>query len=86
MSDQPSALSNWTPDQLALGKRWVQAWKLAGAELERIHRQEIRQLDTYHAVELLCGFADYTCPPRAPHPSSGLVEQQRWFMQAAKRE
>ena len=25
------------------------------------------------------GPADYTCPPRAPKPTSGLVEQQPWF-------
>ena len=37
------------------------------------------------AVALLCGEADYTVPPRAPRPASGLVEQQRWFMKAAGR-
>jgi hypothetical protein len=86
MSNPPSALSNWTPEQIALGKRWVETWKLAGTDLERIRRQEIRQLDTYRAISLLCGTADYTCPPRASRSSSGLVEQQRWFMQVARRE
>lgn len=55
----------------------------AGADLERIRRKELRELDTYRTIELLCGPADYTCPPRAPKPYSGLVEQQRWFMKAA---
>jgi hypothetical protein len=59
---------------------------LAGTELERIRREELRNLDTYRAIELLCGNADYTTPPRAPRPTSGLVEQQRWFMKAAGRE
>ena len=86
MKNEPSALANWTPAQIALGKRWVETWKLAGIELERIRREELRRLDTFHAIALLCGSADYTTPPRAPRPTSGLVEQQRWFMKAAGRE
>jgi len=86
MSNESSALTNWTPEEVALGKRWVETWRLAGADLERIHRKELRELDTYRAIELLCGSADYTLPPRAPKPTSGLVEQQRWFMRAPGRE
>lgn len=86
MNNEPSSLASWTPEQIALGKRWVETWKLAGGDLERIHRNELRKLDTYRAIELLCGPADYTCPPRAPKPSSGLVEQQRWFIKAAGRD
>jgi hypothetical protein len=86
VSKQPSALSSWTPEQVAVARRWIETWKLAGADLERIRRDEIRQLDTYRAISLLCGSADYTVPPRAPRASSGLVEQQRWFMQANKSE
>ena len=86
MNNEPSALANWTPEQIALGKRWVKIWELAGLDLERIHRHELRGLNTYRAIELLCGPADYTCPPRAPKPFSGLVEQQRWFIKAAGRE
>lgn len=84
--DEPSSLANWTPEQIALGKRWVETWKLAGEDLERIHRKELRELDTYRAIDLLRASADYTRPPRAPRPYSGLVEQQRWFMKAAGRE
>lgn len=86
MNDDSSALAGWTPEQIALGKRWVETWKLAGADLERIRRNELRALDTYRAIEMLCGPADYTRPPRAPRPTSGLVEQQRWFMKAAARD
>lgn len=83
MNDEPSSLANWTPEQIALGRRWVKTWKLAGEDLERIHRKELRELDVHRAIELLCGPADYTSPPRAPKPTSGLVEQQRLFMKAA---
>lgn len=72
-------------DPLALAKRWVQAWKDAGPELERIRRQELRSLAPGEGVSLLCSEADYTVPPRAPKPTSGLVDQQRWFMKAARR-
>ncbi len=86
MSDETSALASWTPEQIALGKRWVQAWKDAGSEMERLRRQEIREMDTYQTIALLCGPADYRCAPRAPKPDSGLVEQQRWFMKAIHRD
>ena len=86
MSTPSSEIGDWTPEQLALAQRWVETWKLAVVDLERIRRQELRQLDTYRAIELLCGPGDSTCPPRAPRPSSGLVEQQRWFMKVADRD
>jgi hypothetical protein len=86
MSHERSALANWTTEQIAAGRRWVETWKLAGEELERIRRKEIRELDTYRTISLLSGAADYTRPPRAPKPYSGLVEQQRWFMKAVRRE
>jgi hypothetical protein len=81
----PSALTEWTPQQIALGKRWVETWQRAAVELERIRRQEIRELDTYHSIKLLCGPRDYTRPPYAPKPWSGLIEQQRWFKKAMER-
>jgi len=85
MKKEESALADWTPEQIALGRRWVETWRLAGADLERIRRKELRELDTYRAIELLCGAADYSRPPRAPRPSSGLVEQQRLFAKAVGR-
>ena len=84
--NKDSATSSWTPKQVELTKRWVEIWNVAGKNLERIRRQEIRGLDTYRAIERLCGPADYTRPPRAPKPYSGLIEQQRWFIKAAHRE
>jgi hypothetical protein len=81
-----SALADLTPEQIALGKRWVETWRLAAVELERIKRKEIRELDTYKTISLLCGTKDYTMPPYAPKPWSGLIEQQRWFKKLAGRE
>lgn len=84
--NKSSALADWTPEQLALGKKWVETWKLAAEDLERIKRKEIRELDTCKTISLLIGDADYTKPPYAPKPWSGLIEQQRLFKKAAGRE
>lgn len=79
MGSETPALASWSPEQIALGRRWVLAWKTAGPELERIRRQELRTLDTYATIALLCGPANYREAPRAPKPTSGLIEQQRVF-------
>lgn len=86
MKKEVSALADWTPEQIEQGKQWVQGWREAGAEMERLRREELRQIDPLRAIEMLCGPADYTVPPRAPKPWSGLVEQQYWFMKARNRE
>ncbi len=86
MTSKPSSLAGWTPEQVAQGKRWAQAWRDAGAVMEQLRRQELRALDLPGSIALLCGPADYHSPPRAPKPTSGLIEQQRWFMKAAGRD
>ena len=85
MAEMPSDLANWSPEQLADARRWIEAWKLAGPELEQIRRKELRELDVMRAIQALCFDADYHVPPRAPKQTSGLVEQQYWFMKAAGR-
>ena len=86
MKSENSALANWTPEQIAQGKRWVQAWKEAGKEMEQLRRRELRQLDPYKTIALLCGPYDYRLLFRAPKFFSGLVEQQFWFKKAAGRD
>ena len=86
MTPKTSSLADWTPEQIAQGKRWVRAWEEAGPVMERLRRDELRRLDAYRSITLLCGPADYRVPPRAPKPTSGLVEQQRWFRKAAHRD
>ena len=86
MNVNTSSLAEWTPEQIALGRRWVRAWQQAGQDLERLRREELRRLDPQRALALLCGDADYRTPPRQARPTSGLVEQQAWFTKAASRE
>ena len=86
METETTNLTDWSPHQLELGRRWVQAWKAAGPELERLRREELRRLDGLRAISLLCGPGDYHVPPRVARSTSGLVEQQRWFRKAAGHE
>ncbi len=86
MNVEPSGLADWTPEQIAQGRRWVTAWKEAGEAMEQMRRQDLRRIDGHRAILLLCGQADYRVPPRMPKSGSGLIEQQRWFMKAAGRD
>jgi hypothetical protein len=86
MGSKTSSLADWTPEQIAQGRCWVQAWQKAGPVMEQLRREELRRLDGQRAIELLCGSADYRVAPRAPKPVSGLVEQQRLFLKAAHRD
>ena len=85
MTRQEPDFAGWSPAQVAAARRWVRTWKEAGPRLERVRRDELRRLHPQRAIALLCGEADYRSPPRAPRPTSGLVEQQRWFQLAIRR-
>ena len=43
MSSETSSLAGWTPEQIAHGQRWVQAWKIAGEDMEQLRRKEFAQ-------------------------------------------
>jgi hypothetical protein len=86
VKSEKSSLSNWTPEQIAQGKRWVETWRETGPLLEQLRRLELRRQDAGQAFALLCGPADYWTPPRAPKPTSGLIEQQRWFAKCKRRD
>jgi len=64
------------PPDDALRRRWVETWRRAGLELERLRRAEIESIDTREAVRQIFGSETHADP--AP-PTSGLVEQQAWF-------
>lgn len=65
---------------------WMRAWRSAGTAIERVRREELRSLDGHKALAMLTGHADYRREPRKARESSGLVEQQRWFMKARRRD
>jgi hypothetical protein len=74
-----------TDEERALTQRWVDIWRRAGPELERIREEEARDENTISAFEAFKGLALLEVQRRPPDPYSGLVEQQRWFRLAAKR-
>jgi hypothetical protein len=75
-----------TPDERDQMKRWVDTWKRAGPELERIRREEVRQVKTGDAFRAFEGMALLMARNAPPKPISGLVEQQRWFSKLAAAE
>jgi hypothetical protein len=60
-------------------REWVACWKRAGVELERLRREELRHVDTQQALQNLAGAFESCRLHHKPAPTSGLVEQQRWF-------
>lgn len=63
----------------ANARRWVQAWKEAGPELERIRAEEIRATDTVRAMEQLDELFTHGALSLPARASSGLLEQQFYF-------
>jgi hypothetical protein len=64
-----------SPDN-SLCRRWVETWRRAGEELERLRRIEIESIDTREAVRQIFGSG---APAAVAPTTSGLVEQQAWF-------
>ena len=73
-------------EEVELTRQWVRQWEARGAFLERVKRKELREMDNQREIELLLGDYDYTVPPRAPLPTSGLIEMQRYFIRWHERE
>lgn len=58
---------------------WVKTWQSAGAELEKIRREKIRNEPTAQAI---LAFADASRSALANNrlrATSGLIEMQKWF-------
>jgi hypothetical protein len=66
-------------------RAYVEQWRRAGPELERIRREELRayRYDSKDAETLLEIADDYDGPPRL---TSGLVEMQSGFMKFAQKK
>ena len=61
----------------AFAPQWLTQWRTAAARLEELRRQELRAMTEADAARI---FAQLD--PARPYelrPTSGLVEQQRWF-------
>ena len=79
-------LEEMTPEQRAQMKHWVENWKTLGPELERMREEDVRNANTQSSIRALKGMALMSLPNHPPKPTSGLVEQQRWFQLFALSE
>ena len=75
-------------DEKALLKRWVETWKFAGSELDRLKRQELRAMTEEDALRRLFRVMDSRTGDRWRRPDriqgSGMIEQQRLFAKFAR--
>jgi len=55
-------------------KIWIEAWRIAGPELERIRDEELRNLDDASAIGLLGGASS------SRQETNGLAIFQAWMM------
>ena len=69
---------NEVPDPLpSFAARWLAQRRLGFARLDALQRQELRQMTERESARI---FSQLDPPrPYELRPSSGLVEQQRWF-------
>ena len=73
-----------TKRDLESTKKWVEAWKKAGPELERIRRNELRKVSTQKALMILSDMFESCRLHFKPRPTSGLIQQQAWFRRFRK--
>jgi hypothetical protein len=62
-------------------RQWLAGWKSAGPVLEQLRVEAIRRSDTAAAIEQLSDAFESALHHIPPALTSGLVEQQRLFMQ-----
>jgi hypothetical protein len=75
---------NNTTDKEQLA-RWVQTWRKAGEELEKIRREEIRNSSTQTAILALNDAFISAIRLNPIRMTSGLVEQQRLFRKMKRK-
>ncbi len=69
-----------TEAEKAAIKERIAAWDRAAPVLQAVRDADIRASDTGQAMRIFSGSALWAAVHRPAPPSSGLVEQQRWFM------
>ena len=67
-------------------KEGVENWKRVGPILEQIKAEELRASDYHTQLEGLLPMCDLACVQTVPSITSGLVEQQRFFMKMREQE
>lgn len=66
-------------------KNWLENWKRLGPILEKIEAEELRGQDYNDGLEGFIPLLNWCCKHAEPRTTSGLVEQQRYFMKARQK-
>ena len=74
-----------TDEEKKLMKKWVETWKRAGPILEEIRKDELRNFDYKKNKQIIDEMLQWAIDHAKPRLSSGLVEQQRWFMKMREK-
>jgi hypothetical protein len=59
---------------------YVSRWQTAAPLLRQVRDQDIRNADPAAAMKAFTGRSERAVSLMPPGPTSGLIEQQRWFM------
>ncbi|HEX8736043.1 MAG TPA: hypothetical protein VF721_12020 [Pyrinomonadaceae bacterium] len=65
-------------------RAWVNGWKETGEVLEKLRREEIRNLNIAETILSLNDASESALLFYPPQPTSGLIEMQRLFMKLKK--
>ena len=66
-------------------KAYVERWKRVGPLLEKQREEDVRRSDTISNIAAFGRLWNEAVRVWPPPPTSGLVEQQRWFQKLRKR-
>jgi hypothetical protein len=78
------SVAEMSGEEKARTRQWIEAWRRAGPELERMRRDEIRRANTVASIPAFDGLFESVVRNFPPKPFSGLVEQQRCFRRAKR--
>ncbi len=63
----------------------IAQWDRAAPVMQRLRDEDIRAANTAEAIEAFDGFFKDAARHYHPLPTSGLIEQQRWFAKLSGR-
>ena len=61
-------------------KMWIETWERAGDVLEDIKKKKLRTFDYSKNMAVIDEMLQWACDHKAQRLSSGLKEQQYWFL------
>lgn len=69
-----------TDEELERMREWVTTWKETGEILEKLRREEMRDIDITEEILSLSDASEAAIKMYPPKPHSGLIEMQRLLM------